>query len=104
MCIGPETAHSIAVVSEGKTRTLLKQAKEYRLNHSAAEFVSSESSGSSTISEHTEEDEDHPYTSTDAVPEHGMVDQGIGLGHSLLEEFFLCCSHLQRRKHFRCVL
>lgn len=78
MCIGPETAHSIAVVSEGKTRTLLKQAKEYRLNHSAAEFVSSESSGSSTISEHTEEDEDHPYTSTDAIPEHGMVDQGIG--------------------------
>eukprot|EP00889_Picochlorum_renovo_P007491 jgi/Picre1/34521/NNA_001989.t1 len=76
MCIGPETTHSIAVVSEGKATTLLKQAKEYRLNHSAAEFVSSDSSVSSNISEHTEEDEEQPYTPADVVPENGMVDQG----------------------------
>lgn len=72
-----------AVCSEpSKASTLSKQAEKYRLNHAAAEFISSDSSASSMISEKSEGEEEF-VGATDAVPdkeEGGRVFQQQGHG------------------------
>jgi hypothetical protein len=72
-----------AVCSEpSKASTLSKQPEKYRLNHAAAEFISSDSSASSMISEKSEGEEEF-VGATVAVPqpdkeEGGRVSQQQG--------------------------